>query len=169
MLAQLELYASQRTLDQILKPMTGLGHDVDSRERDDISQIEWADFIHGMNEVITAHYDVNDLQVHLPDVPLRKLQYEQLKVGFGGTTWRSFANASWILTNCGVRRIVHLQRILTDCLCASGAHLCRVPVLVSVVGHRGRRACDVHDHLLQVHACADDDGILPDVRVGTHY
>lgn len=95
MLSQLELYKDQKTLDLILSPMIS--------GTDKSEKIDWPTFVAGIESVVAQHYDPSNLAVHLPDVPLKKLQEKQMKVGFGGTTWRTAANANWILTNCGVR------------------------------------------------------------------
>ena len=118
MLSQLELYKDQKTLDQILAPMIS--------GTDKTEKIDWPTFVDGMESIIAQHYDPSNLAVHLPDVPLKKLQEKQMKVGFGGTTWRTAANANWILTNCGVRltslRVVHRSgaaaHLRCVCVCA---------------------------------------------------
>ena len=95
MMQSLELYRDQKTLDQILAPMlTG---------DDKTEKVDWTKFLEGIDTVITNHYDPSSL-FQLPDVPLKRLQEQSMKVGFGGTSWRTAANATWILTNCGVRR-----------------------------------------------------------------
>lgn len=95
MMLALGLYNSQKTLDTIM------GYILKSDDKS--AKIDWDTFITGMEKAISDHYDPTNLDVHLPDVPVKKLQEEQMKVGFGGTSWRTLANANWILTNCGVR------------------------------------------------------------------
>eukprot|EP01043_Picozoa_sp_COSAG02_P042205 COSAG02_NODE_3566_length_6551_cov_3.440639_4_plen_105_part_00 len=104
MMQALGLYNTQKSLDMICKYVL--------KDDDMTAKIDWASFLTGMEQVIKDHFDPTNLDVHLPDVPVKKLQEEQMKVGFGGTSWRPAANASWILTNCGVRllSITHLCR-----------------------------------------------------------
>jgi predicted PurR-regulated permease PerM len=95
----LELYSTQEELELILDRIWSTK--VDQHDYGD-GKTDFTEFLVAMNRIIEEHNDPNNHEVHLPDVPLDKLQTKQMKVGFGGTTWRKAEDATWILTNCGV-------------------------------------------------------------------
>ena len=87
----LELYSTQEELELILDRIWSTK--VDQHDYGD-GKTDFTEFLVAMNRIIEEHNDPNNHEVHLPDVPLDKLQTKQMKVGFGGTTWRKAEDAT---------------------------------------------------------------------------
>lgn len=98
MMKNLNLYTSQQDVDTIIDMM-----DAEKRNTQSLGdgKIDWEEFCEAMSKLIDAHNDP-EIEIILPQFQLDRLQQVQMKVGFGGTTWRTVEDSTWILTNCGV-------------------------------------------------------------------
>jgi predicted PurR-regulated permease PerM len=95
-------------IDRMLKGI-GLGEDVRKqiamalRDADDSDQpdgVDFNEFVQWLNATFDDHYS-EESALQLPEdeiAALEAMQTSLRKVGFGGTTWRTFENTIWLLT-----------------------------------------------------------------------